>query len=181
MMSDNQTQAIVPKLASLPSDVRSSAGQMVDEVFDAEVPPEQALSIVARYLDDLDPKKAGTAYPTLRTLLESVGGYFQALTTITSGGNFGEAHELLQQAAGGFDQVGDEVLRDLTVGVGIYCAAVVEIKNLNLGHGLELMGQTKEVPEKGRKAGRQVPALDRRHGAGKLLPGGGECDGFFGL
>ncbi len=161
MMSDNQIQAIVPKLASLPSEVRSSAGQMVDNIFDAEMPPDQTLSIVAHHLDDLDPKKTGAAYPTLRTLLESVGAYFQALTTITSGGNFGEARELMQQAAEGFDQVGDEVLRDLSVGVGAYCAAVVELKNLNLGHGLELMGQTKEYLKRAGKLGAKYqPIID---------------------
>jgi hypothetical protein len=161
MMSDNQTQVIVPKLASLPPEVRSSVDQMVDSVFDADLPPEQALSIVAQYLDDLDAEKSGTAYPTLRTHLESIGAYFQALTTITAGGNFGEARDLLQQAAGGFDQVGYEILRDLSVGVGAYCAAVVELKNLNLGRALELMEQTKAYLKKAGKLGAKYqPMID---------------------
>jgi len=134
---------------------------MVEKVFDADLPPDQALSMVAHYLDHLDPGKAGIAYPVLRTLLESMGAYFQALTSITTGGSFGEARDLLQQAAEGFDQVGYQDLRDLSVGFGIYCAAVVELKNLNLGHGLELMEQTKAYLKKaGNLGAKYQPMID---------------------
>ncbi len=132
--------------------------ETVDQIFDTGVSdPESALVIVQQHLDSLDSSAAAAS--VIQVVLESAGRYFQAFIKITREVSFGEARDLLQQAASGFNSAGFDEQRDLSVGIGVYAAAVCEIQSLNLARASELMEQVKGYLDHAGKFGAKFQPL----------------------
>jgi hypothetical protein len=142
----------------LSPDQHALLAQTIDKIFDTGVADaDGALVIVQQNLDGLDPRIAAAG--TIQVVLESAGRYFQALIKITREASFGEARDLLQQAAAGFSSTGFEELRDISIGIGAYAAAVVEAQILNTARALELMGQVKVYLSQAGKFGAKFQPL----------------------
>jgi hypothetical protein len=135
--------------------------QTVGKIFDIGISdPAQALVIVQQDLEGLDLRDASTR--VTQVVLESTGRYFQAFNKMTREANFGEARDLLQQAVEGFGSAGFDSLRDVSIGIGAYAAAVFEVQNLNLTRADELLKQAKVyLQQAGRFGAKFQPLLDK--------------------
>ncbi len=142
-MAHNGDVDEVQSLAVLPPDSRTLVVEAIDEIFEIDE-PTAALSLVDAKMRQLDPQKAGVAYETMHIALQAMGSFFQAIRSVQNEGDFAKAHDQLKVAVEGFDQIGHEELRDLSVGLGAYTLAVIELQQLNVGRALELFEEMKE-------------------------------------
>lgn len=141
--------------------------QLVEEVF-ASV--EDAQPIVEKKLQELG--ATGNPSPALKTALQSLWNYFEAIRVIRSEGDFARASGLLQSSAEGFNEVGRGELRDLSVGMGVYVTAVVELQAMNIGQGLELLAKVKEyLQSAGQYGGIFEPLIDQMQPDALFLAG----------
>jgi hypothetical protein len=126
--------------------------QTIENLFENGVSdPDGALTLVQQDLDSLDPKSAAAS--VMQVVLESTGRFFQAFIKLTRETSFGEARDLMQEAADGFNTAGFEKQRVICIGIGTYAAACFETKNLNLARAAELMGQVKGYLDQAGKFG----------------------------
>ncbi len=113
--------------------------QTINEVFDNI---GNALQIIEKKVQQFKPKE--DSFPKLKTALQSLWNFFEAIKLININGNFASACDLLQSSAKGFDLVEEEELKDLAIGLNGYVTAAVQLQALNIGRGLELLTKAKD-------------------------------------
>ena len=158
-MSDSPKPVLA--LPTLSPEQHTQLSQTIDKIFDTGVSDQrEALGLVQENLESIDPQNPNAK--VVQVVLESAGRYFQALIKMTSETNFGEAWNLLQQAANGFGTTGFEELRDISTGIGFYAEAVDEAQHLNLARASELMTQVKGYLDQAGKFGAKFqPLIDQ--------------------
>jgi len=115
--------------------------ETVHEIFFAAEPGTE-LGIVEAGLAKLDEQGIPESAP-LRHALQSAWHFFQACSVLASG-QFLPARDLFESAATGFSELGQALARDLAVGMGVYCEAVIQVQQKNIGQAQTLLQQVKQ-------------------------------------
>lgn len=152
-MSENKNRN--KAIACITPETRELIQQKIDKIFDAD--SDDALPLAENLLQTLDRNKTGKAFEVLQSTLQAAWNFFYAITLIKKENNFIEANKLFQFAADGFDQIGNELLKDLSVGMNTYTAAIIEMGNLNVSRSLELLTEAKNYL---RRAGKYSRAFE---------------------
>ncbi len=79
----------------------------------------------------------------LRSVLQSSWNFFEAFEVMNSG-DFFRAGSLFTTAEAGFGQLGQTVARDTSVGMRVYCEAVIQLQQKNIGQALTLLQQVRQ-------------------------------------
>lgn len=150
---------------SISTEEETLVEEAIDEAFDDV---EKALPVIERRLQ----LSAEDSFPALRTGLESLWNFFEAIRLIREKGDFAGALDLLPLSAEGFDRVEQRELRDLSVGMGVYARSVVELHALNIGKALELLAEVKDyLRSAGRYGGSFEPMIDHMEPDALFLAG----------
>ncbi len=154
-MSANDTPEKAQQLTAPSAQSSMMVGQVIDYVLEADDP----LPLISRMLDELDPQKAGDAYPTVKLVLESLGSFILGVEALKKPDTYAEAGQHFQSAVDGFDQAGETELRDVAIGVGTYGAANRELQVYNISRALELVTQAREYLRKAGKYGQKFESM----------------------
>src|ERR1019366_1132003 len=79
----------------------------------------------------------------LRSVLQSSWNFFEAFEVMKSG-DYLRAGSLFTTAEAGFDQLSQTVARDPSVGMRVYCEAVIQLQQKNIGQALKLLQQVRQ-------------------------------------
>lgn len=136
--------------------------QVIDSVFEVNLEKE-GLTLVEHLMESWDRQKAGTAFDTLQIVLKSLWNLCKSIRLIRTNSNFVESQNLLQAAAEGFDQAGQENLRDLSKGFCIYVEGFAEFQKMNVTQAVELFKKAKEFLQNAGKYSSQFePVIDHQ-------------------
>lgn len=140
MAKDAQTNP--PAGSITPADPLAAGAQIVDAVFDVEL--EEAIPLIEQMMATRAAQPPVPAEAELKRLLEALWNFFKAIDLVRATGDFTVAGEHLEAAVKEFDDLGHVYLRDLSVGMRAYYAAVVELRRLNIGASLDYFGRAKD-------------------------------------
>jgi hypothetical protein len=132
---------------------RAVLEQMIDNVFAAD----DSLAFVDETLKRLDPA-LGTLLPVMQTLLQSLGSYLLGLGYIRNG-NFPDARDQLKESVEGFDQLGQDELRDAGIAFAMYAESALEVRKGNVARAQEMLKNVREYLRKAGKFGQMFQAL----------------------
>ena len=96
--------------------------EIKEKVFDADV--RDGLSIVEGLIQEWLPDAEGTV---IEEFLKSLWNHFYAIRLIREEGDFAKTFSLIEEAANGFRQVGQQELADLSEGLSAYTVAIEEL------------------------------------------------------
>jgi hypothetical protein len=113
----------------------------VQNIF-LEAEPGTELQVVRGMLAKADEQGVPQGAP-LRSVLQSAWNFFEAFVVMNSG-DFLRAGDLFTTAEAGFGQLGQTVARDTSVGMRVYCEAVIESQQKNIGQALKLLQQVRQ-------------------------------------
>jgi hypothetical protein len=125
----------------------------VDTIFDADL--DITLPMIEEMIEKLNPQEAGISYEPLKIALESLWEYFEGIRLIRTEGNFIEANERFSSAKIGFDEINYFELRDLSIAMEYYVAAVISIHSLNFGQYPIILDEIKTYLRKAGKYSRK--------------------------
>jgi hypothetical protein len=131
--------------------------QTIDKFFAVGV--DDALPLIEDAIQALDRQTAGAEFETTQITLRALWNYFEAIRVIKTKGDFVAARKSLQSAKSGFDQMGLDELRDLSIGMGVYAEAVTELQKLNISRALDLFENVKMYLESAGKFGSKFKPL----------------------
>jgi hypothetical protein len=127
--------------------------RIIDDVFAAD----DSLAQVDNLLAHLDPA-LGTLLPVMQTLLQSLGSYLLGLQYIRAG-NFQDSRDQLKLSVEGFDQIGQNELRDAAIGFAMYAEAAIEARRGNIARAQELLKNVREYLRKAGKFGQMFQGI----------------------
>jgi len=169
-MVQDESREESERLTPLPPEEKTLIEQTIDSVFEADI--DEALPLLESRMQALDPQAAGTATEIFQIILQSMWNFFQAMTRIRTQANFVEARDLFESAEDGFSQVGHDELRDLSIGLGVYAEAVVNLQEGNIGQALELLTEVKDYLRNAGKFSRKFePLIDHMEPENLFLAG----------
>ena len=156
-MNNNEKEKKNQHLQEISADEEAMIFKTIDTVFDADL--DAGLLIIEDRLESLDPAEVGTEYETMKTTLESLWNYFEAIRLIRTETNFIGAYERFESAAEGFDLVGIQELRDLSLGMSGYVAAIIALQSMNVGQVSEILTEVKAYLRNAGRYGRKFEPL----------------------
>lgn len=89
----------------------------------------------------------------------STWSLIKATKAIKTLGDFAEADRLYHDAVQGFAESALPQLRDLALGLGVYCGAVIEFQKRNFGKGIDLLVQVRAYLRRAGQYGSQFEVL----------------------
>lgn len=144
---------------------------MVDQAFEDIL---NAKPVVEGKLRQLGPETDADPHPVLRSALQSLWKFLEAVTIVRSAGDLNQASELFQASAEGFGTVGFDELRDLCVGMGVYTIAVVQLQAMNIGQAMDVMAKVKDYLRSAGQYGSAFEPLIDHMQPDAFFVGGGE-------
>ena len=126
----NKNKKVISQLPILSSEEKVLIEQIIDEIFRPPLEIEKVLSLIEHYIKTLDQK-------AVQSVLKIFGSFFKAIELFQKG-DLIEARNLFQLAVNGFNQIGYQELRDLSIGFSIYTEAIIQLQQLNINWALQL-------------------------------------------
>lgn len=139
-METNENSVVKNAPAALTPANLALAHQIIDQVFAVEL--DDALPTLEKQFSELDDAQRAALEP----LMQALWNHFKAVEMLR-GADFAPASDGFHEAAKTFGALGFDNLRDLAVGMGAYAAAVVMLRQLNVGQALEYFARVKSYLE----------------------------------
>ncbi len=155
-MAENQSGEGTQRALAVPPGVRELVTQMVAEVFGDL---DDSRAVIEQKSRELATVRDTPAFEPLQIALQSLDHFAAAVRLLKTQADFARGGELFESAAEGFNRVGEEEARDLSIGLRVYVGAVLELQRMNVGRGLELFAQVKEYLEKAGDFGQKFEIL----------------------
>jgi hypothetical protein len=113
------------------------------------VVPADALRLVEGHLGEIERTcPEGPVRQSALTTLKSLWSLLKGTELVRTQADFVEASRLFVMAVNGFSETKLYQLRDLSVGLGVYVAAVVQMQRKNIGQANDLLVQVREYLRK---------------------------------
>jgi hypothetical protein len=134
-MDQNQLADVTSQVPPLTPEDAAAGREIIDQVFSIDL--DQALSEIEAIYHTKFPQFPEAQRAALEPLMQALWSQFKALELLGNQENLPKASQDFQTAARIFDQLGFHDLRDLSIGMSVYAAAVVMLQQLNVGQALE--------------------------------------------
>jgi hypothetical protein len=158
-MTENSDKEETRQLPVLSAQGEALVTQIIDDVFRIDL--KEAVHVVEDKLKRLSRQEVGEAFDCLQVALQSLWRFFEALMLVRGQADWAKAHELLLSAAKGFDSIGRAELRDLSIGMGTYSEAIIELQKFNISQALDLIANvTKYLDSAGEFGSKFKPLID---------------------
>lgn len=141
-MTQNENDRDVQMVSGLLYDEQKLMARTIDSLFEVET--EEALQLIDGKLRELEQQSGGDEVSTLPGVLKYLRNFFRAILLAQNQMDFTEAQVLFEQAAGAFDQLGQEELKALSLGFRYNVEAFLEIHKANVTLALDLITKSKK-------------------------------------